>query len=197
MTTSFSNGYLEIILGCMFSGKTSHLIEIYKKCNFCNIKVCIINHSADTRYDSTMISTHDKVMVPCIQTVDISNLWFSEENPQYKELHKADVILINEAQFFPNLYNCVISMVQEKKRVHIGGLDGDFNRNKFGELLELIPYCDKVIKLTALCGICKNGTVAIFSRRITEEKEQTVIGSDIYVPVCRECFQSPAVPPIA
>lgn len=82
----------------------------------------------------------------------------------------------------------MLSLWYKKKRVHIGGLDGDFNRNKFGELLDLIPYCDKVIKLTALCGICKNGTVAIFSRRITEETEQTVIGSDIYIPVCRECF---------
>ena len=190
MALSQPNGFLEIILGCMFSGKTCRLIEIYKKCQFCNIKVCIINHSIDTRYDSTMLSTHDKIMVPCIQTTNISEIWENKDNPQYKELHDADVILINEAQFFPNLYNCVISMLQENKRIYIGGLDGDFNRNKFGELLDLIPYCDNVVKLTALCGICKNGTVAIFSQRITEEKEQTIIGSNNYIPVCRSCHST-------
>ena len=190
MALSRTTGYLEIILGCMFSGKTSHLIEVYKKCKFCNIIVCIINHSFDIRYDSTMLSTHDKIMVPCIQTTNISDIWENKDNPQYKELHEADVILINEAQFFPNLYNCVISMLKKNKRINIGGLDGDFNRNKFGELLDLIPYCDKVIKLTALCSICKDGTVAIFSHRITEEKEQTIIGSDNYIPVCRTCHSN-------
>ena len=57
-------------------------------------------------------------------------------------------------------------------------------------MLDLIPYCDKVIKLTALCSICKDGTVAIFSHRITEEKEQTIIGSDNYIPVCRTCHSN-------
>ena len=188
---STSSGYLEIILGCMFSGKTSRLIEIYKKCIFCNIKVCIINHSDDTRYDDNMLSTHDKIMVPCIQTTYISNLWFSRNidttKDFYNKLHESDVILINEAQFFPDLYNCVISMLSENKQIYIAGLDGDFNREKFGEILDLIPYCDKVEKLSALCSLCKNGNNAIFSLRMTEEKEQTIIGSDNYKPVCRKC----------
>ena len=68
--------YLEIFVGPMFSKKTSRLIDIYKQYTFCNIPVEIINHCADTRYHDTMLSSHDKVMVPCIQTDKISEVWF-------------------------------------------------------------------------------------------------------------------------
>ena len=68
------------------------------------------------------------------------------------------------------------------------GLDGDFERKKFGQILDLIPLCDKVTKLTSLCSICKNGTVGIFSKRITSQTEQTVVGSDNYIPVCRSSY---------
>ena len=75
-----------------------------------------------------------------------------------------------------------------KKTVYVYALDGDFKRNKFGSVLDLIPYCDKVKKLTSLCSICKNGTKAIFSHRLSEEEQQVVIGSDNYIPLCRKCY---------
>ena len=62
------SGYLEIIIGPMFSGKTSKLLEIYKQCKFCNIPVSVINYSEDKRYHNEMLSTHDKIMIPCIQS---------------------------------------------------------------------------------------------------------------------------------
>ena len=103
-----NKAYLEIILGPMFSGKTSKLLEIYKHCKFCNIPVQVINHSLDTRYHSTMLSTHDKTMIPCIQTTSLNNLWnYSNSEDSYNEmadnhiqLRSSQVILINEAQFF-------------------------------------------------------------------------------------------------
>ena len=73
-------------------------------------------------------------------------------------------------------------------KVYVCGLDGDFQRKKFGQILDLIPLCDKVTKLTSLCSICKDGTPGIFSMRITFEKEQTLVGSKNYLPVCRRCF---------
>jgi thymidine kinase len=78
------------------------------------------------------------------------------------------------------------------KKVYICGLDGDFKQQKFGELLDLIPHCDKVEKLTALCSICKNGKKALFSHRISDETSQVVIGSINYVPLCRSCYQANA-----
>jgi thymidine kinase len=116
---------------------------------------------------------------------NLDDLWFNNN----EIIRNSDVILINEGQFFNNLYNIVNDMLKNKKVVYICGLDGDFERKKFGEILDLIPLCDKVNKLTSLCSICKNGTSGIFSMRITNEKEQTVIGSDNYLPVCRVCYE--------
>jgi len=174
--------YLELFMGPMYSGKTSVLIQLYKKYTFCNLPVVVINHSDDTRYHNSMLSTHDKIMIPCIQTTKIKDILESED---YK---KANVILINEAQFYADLYECVLEMLNDEKKIYVSGLDGDFERKKFGQILDLIPLCDKVSKMTALCGICKNGTHAIFSLRLTKNKEQMLIGSDNYIPVCRNCY---------
>ena len=192
MTThvpSPNTGYLELILGPMFSGKTTHLIQAYKKYTYIGKTVATINYYGDTRYDESMLSTHDKVMIPCIQASSISSLWNNPDCSYYAELRAADVILINEGQFFDDLYGCVVDMVENhNKIVYICGLDGDFKRQRFGQILDLIPYCDKMTKLHALCSNCRNGTPAIFSHRITTEALQIVIGSDNYKPLCRACY---------
>ena len=189
MSASKNNiGYLEIFIGSMYSGKTSKLLEMYKQYTFCNISVVVINHAEDIRYHDSMLSTHDKIMIPCIQTSNIADIWINSNSIYYETLHNADVILINEAQFFKDLQYCVTDMLKEKKKVYISGLDGDFERKKFGEILDLIPICDKVTKLTALCSICKDGTPGIFSLRLSKETQQMLIGSDNYLPVCRKCY---------
>jgi len=190
------NSYLELFIGPMYAGKTSKLLDIYKQCKFCNISVTVINHSTDTRYHNTMMSTHDKIMIPCIQTIHLSDVWnyskvdeiYTDESENHIKLRNSDVILINEGQFFEDLYDTVVDMLNNNKQIYICGLDGDFQRNKFGQILDLIPLCDKVTKLTSLCSICKNGAPGIFSMRLTTEKQQTLVGSDNYVPVCRKCF---------
>jgi thymidine kinase len=181
--------YLEIIIGPMFSGKTSKLFEIYKQCIFCNIPVLVINHSYDVRYHDTMMSTHDKKMIPCIQTSKLTSLLNINSN-MILSLMKTSIILINEAQFFEDLYDFVSLMLRENKKIYISGLDGDFERKKFGQILDLIPLCDKVTKLTSLCSICKNGTHGIFSLRLSGEKVQTLVGSDNYISVCRKCYET-------
>ena len=185
MNSLYESGYLEIILGPMYSGKTSRLVEIYKQCKLCNIPVAVINHSIDTRYDSgDLLSTHDKIKIPCIKTTNLFDIYENED------VYLSKVILINEGQFFPDLYHFVKDMISNinKKKVYICGLDGDFKRQKFGEILDLIPLCDKVTKLTSICSLCKNGNPGIFSKRISDEKEQTLVGSDNYIPVCRICY---------
>ena len=183
MTHTLKHGYLELFIGPMFSGKTSKLLEIYKQCDFCSIPVAVINHSDDTRYHESMLSTHDKIMIPCIQVLKLDDIL------QLEIVKNADVVLINEGQFFEDLYECVFTMLKMKKRIYIAGLDGDFKRQKFGRILDLIPLCDKVTKLTSLCGLCKDGTDGIFSFRITKEMEQTLIGSTNYIPICRNCYE--------
>jgi thymidine kinase len=186
-------GYLELIIGPMFSGKTSKLLDIYKQCKFCNIPVSIVNHSLDKRYHDTMLSSHDKNMAPCMQSSELNELWSLTnkvlDQPEQNQLKTSDIILINEGQFFPDLYEVVVDMLKHNKKIYISGLDGDFERKKFGDILDLIPLCDKVTKLTSLCSLCKDGTPGIFSMRLTKEKQQTIVGSENYIPVCRKCYE--------
>jgi len=196
-----SAGYLELILGPMFSGKSSRIVEIYKQCEFCNISVAVINHTIYNRYDDELLSTHDKVKIPCMKTERLMDLWNESIDledeltniPQVQQKIKvatSEVILINEGQFFPDLEDFVRLLLNNGKKIYICGLDGDFERKKFGNILDLIPLCDKVTKLTSLCSLCKNGTPGIFSMRLTNETDQTVVGSDNYIPVCRKCYSN-------
>lgn len=176
--------YLELIIGPMFSGKTTKIIEIYKQFKHCNTSICIINHEFDNIYDCSMLSSHDKIKVPCIHSDNLTNLWQNN-----KEVKNSKVILINEGQFFKDLYEVVVQMLENNKHVYICGLDGDFKRNKIGNILDLIPLCDKVEKLTSLCMFCGDGTPGIFTLRLTNETEQIVIGSNYYTPVCRKHYK--------
>ena len=188
-TPHLEEGYLELILGPMFSGKTTQIIQIHNNYSYIGKKVVVINFSEDKRYHDTMLSTHDRKMIPCILSDDLVDNWSNTLNPYYSEINEADVILINEGQFFKGLKEVVIDMIEKQgKIVYICGLDGDFKRQKFGELLDLIPYCDKVTKLTSLCSVCRNGKKGLFSCRVTKETAQVVIGSDNYKPLCRSCY---------
>ena len=199
MTNQTESAYLEIILGGMYAGKTSRLVEIYKQCNFCNISVAVINHSIDNRYDDELLSTHDKIKIPCIKTDKLLDIWTDDIHldatidliPRISDKFKialSNVILINEGQFFTDLEEFVRILLDKGKKVYVCGLDGDFERKKFGKILDLIPLCDKVTKLTSLCSSCKNGTPGIFSKRISWDTKQIIVGSDNYIPVCRNCY---------
>jgi thymidine kinase len=190
-TTKQNHGYLELILGSMFSGKTSYLLDVYKKCVFCNIPVAVINYAADNRYtNEAMLSTHDKQMIPCILASTISDAIANNT----ATITQAETILINEGQFFPDIEEQIKRLVElENKRVYICGLDGDFERKPIGNLLQLIPFSDNIIKLKSLCSLCRDGTPGVFSFRITNEKDQVVIGSSNYIPLCRECYQRESI----
>lgn len=179
-------GYLELAIGPMFSGKTTWLTNVHKQCTYCNMHMMVINFAGDTRYASSaeaLLSTHDRTMIPCIMCSTIAEL----ETQHGDELSRAEVLLINEGQFFPDIMR-VLGHVDAGKRIYICGLDGDFEKKRIGSLLDLIPHCDKVCKLTSLCSICRNGKEAIFSFRTTQETDQIVIGSNNYIPLCRACY---------
>ena len=172
----------------MFSGKTTWLTNLHKQCTYCNMRVVVVNFAGDTRYaaaQDALLSTHDRTMIPCVMCATIEEL----ETQHADEVAAADVLLINEGQFFPDILR-ILQFVDAGKRVYICGLDGDFEKKRIGPFLDLIPHCDKVRKLTSLCSLCRNGKEAIFSFRTTAETDQIVIGSDNYIPLCRACYRT-------
>ncbi len=176
-------GYLKIILGPMFSGKTTYLIDKYNELLKINKHAIVINHTLDNRYSDNEVVTHDGIKIPCLNIQKLKDLYNDHEDILSDE---NKYILINEAQFFDDIVEMVILLVEKyNKYVYISGLDGDFKRKKFGNILDLIPISDEVIKLKA---ICKCGNTASFSRRISNEQEQISIGNDNYEPVCRKCY---------
>ena len=131
-------------------------------------------------------STHDRVLVNSINVGD--NLFDFFKKPSF--LERYDVILINEGQFFQDLYKFVDYIVNSlQKKVYVCGLDGDFKRKKIGSILDIIPLCDDVIKLKAICNNCKTKD-GIFTYRLTKEEEQIVVGVKNYSVLCRKCYNS-------
>jgi thymidine kinase len=148
--------------------------------------VCVVDYSEDCIENQDYVqylSTHDNINIdiPCIKTNDL--------NVIKNTLSSYDIILINEGQFFENLYEEVLELIEFKNKiVHICGLDGDYKRNEFGDMLRLIPKCDKIVKLTACCNNCEDKKAALFSYRTNNEKDVKFISDTDYIPVCRSCY---------
>jgi thymidine kinase len=167
---------LNLIIGPMFSGKTTELLRITKRLISINLNVLLLNYYEDTRYSTTEMSTHDKTSLPCIFVRDLNEIKYDEY----------DIICINEAQFFQNLVKFCKEALEKNKTLYICGLDGDYKQEKFGEILDLVPLADNITKLHAFCTVCKNTTPAYFTKRICESTEQKLIGTNEYIPVCRK-----------
>lgn len=175
---------LEVVVGPMFSGKTSYVYSIVKRYRSVGVSVVVIKPTSDNRYSVLPeVVTHDGVRFECVLTN--KNLMELDH-----EFTRAKVIIVEEAQFFDDLELFVRCMVENFGRnVIIVGLDGDYNRKPFGQILQCIPLADKVTKLTALCSNCSDGTPALFSHRKVEEGGQVLVGgADKYEPLCRGCY---------
>ena len=172
---------LELILGCMYSGKTTEILRIVNSLKHINEYPIIIKPKIDNRYSDNKICTHNKQEYEC-QTIEYLNEF---KNPFHKKY-----IIIEEAQFFNDLLLFVIDLVEIKgKNVIVVGLDGDSNRENFGEIHKLYPLCDEIVKLKAYCSLCKNGTPGIFSKRLSDKKDTILVGPDgDYIAVCRKCY---------
>ncbi len=172
---------LSIIMGNMFSGKTSELIRRLKRLKVIGKDVMIINSAKDTRSPEEILKTHDNVKFDCHKVFDLFELMNRDE------FDMADIVAIDEAQFFPNLKKFVECCLHVGKSVILAGLDADSFQQKFGELIDCIPLACDVTKLSALCMRCNDGTLGPFTKRIVDDKTLELIGgSDMYVAVCRK-----------
>ena len=180
------SGHLEVIIGPMFSGKSSCLIGKIKKYKLLGKKIIVINHEKDTRYGTNKIITHDRTEYDAICLKNLSSIYNFDE---FKDL---DVIFIEEAQFFDDLYDFVKDCVDNhNKHVIVAGLDGDYRREPFTQVVNLIPLAEDIIKLKALCLYCNDGTEACFTKRLVNDDRRILVGTDVeHIPLCRKHYLS-------
>jgi thymidine kinase len=178
---------LDIILGPMFAGKSSHILSLVSRHTAIGTSVLVIKHSSDTRYvySEDNIVTHDQHRATCASVQYLGQVVLRDRIKDHQ------VIIVDEAQFFPELVPFVKYVVEDLgKSLYLVGLDGDIHRKPFGELLECIPLADRIVKLTSFCHSCANGTPGLFSYRSRGEQDQQVIigGLDMYESLCRACY---------
>ena len=177
---------LHLIVGPMFSGKTTRLIQTYREyCDRHSLdNLLLINHKMDAeRYSADDMLTHDSDSERCCGVSDLNTIQY---DPQ-----KIRGIFVNEAQLFNGLKKWVLTLLDrvENTDINLCGLDSDFKIERFGELLDLVPYAITVTKLQGKCnteGCCRP---SMFTHRITHDTAQIVIGTDNYIPVCRQCYK--------
>lgn len=184
-TDLMASGEIHVIVGPMFAGKTTALLRRVKSEAANGRKVALIKSSKDNRYAVDSVVTHDGIKYPCWALPNLQALTQRLGSHAYDEL---DVIGIDEAQFFDDLYDfCCKAADNDGKTIVIAGLDGDYLRRSFGSVLDIIPIADTVTKLTARCEQC--GRKAFFTLRKTAETQTELIaGADVYMPVCRQHF---------
>ena len=178
---------LEIIIGPMFAGKSSAILSRIRRNRAIGKNVMVITSSLDNRYAVKSVTSHDKdsvaalaveSLVPCLK---------------FSEFMNASLIIIEEAQFFSDLRWFVEEALAIDKNLVLCGLDGDTEAKPFGQILDCIPLADSVVKMTALCEMCADGTSAIFTGlRVSASKNEiiSVGAAEKYIPLCRKHYNS-------
>ncbi len=181
-------GSVHLILGPMFAGKTTRLLERVKQLEeSVSANVLLLKSDKDTRYAKDKVVTHDGRGRECFPVKSLE-LEVVVKTVGERKWNECDVVAVDEAQFLTNLYEfCRVAADEHDKIVLVAGLNGDFKRETFGEVQETLPLCDSVTKLTAKC---KCGRPALFSKRIVNvgDGQELVGGADKYLPACRRCF---------
>ena len=178
-----NTGWIEVIAGCMFSGKTEELIRRLRRAKIAKQNVKIFKPRIDTRFSDTQIVSHSEQALPSILIKDINEI---------VELSKdAQVIGIDEAQFFsPDIIEICNRLADEGKRVIVAGLDQDYRGIPFEPMPQLLSIAEYITKTLAICVKC--GNPADKTQRKTESSERVIVGaSDIYEARCRKCHYIP------
>jgi len=173
-------GSIEVICGSMFSGKTEELLRRLKRAKYAKLNIKIFKPKVDTRYDKEKVVSHDENFIESI-VVESSNEILSC-------IEKAEVVAIDEAQFFDeNLFIVCNQIANNGIRVIVAGLDMDFLGNPFSPMPQLLAIAEHITKVHAICLNC--GSIANHSFRKTNDSELVKLGEgNEYKPLCRKCF---------
>jgi len=177
-------GWIEVICGSMFSGKTEELIRRVRRTQIAKMETCIFKPKIDNRYSPEHIVSHNQLKLDA-QIVNSAEEILNKSN-------NVEVVAIDEAQFFKNnLINVCKKLAKQKKRVIVAGLDTDYRGEPFGPMPQLMCEADYVDKLRAICVNC--GNPATYTQRKNKDRQRVVIGElDIYEARCRNCYEPPS-----
>lgn len=185
-----SHGSIELIIGPMFSEKTTEMLSRVRRAALAGKAGYIVKHSNDVRYDAEALATHANVR----QT---SQPGSAETAPIIVAAHAALgavdvgdalVVGVDEGQFFPDLAACCEAWANRGLRVIVAALDGDFARRPFGQIPLLVPLCELVEKRRGVCMLCRERDSA-YTMRLVECAELVLVGAkEAYRSVCRECY---------
>lgn len=174
------SGWIEVICGSMFSGKTEELIRRLKRARIAGQRVEIFKPKVDTRYGEREVVSHDNNSLLATPIADTSQL--------LQVADETTVIGLDEAQFFePEVVDHVIELANRGKRIVIAGLDMDFRGKPFGPICNFLAVAEYITKVHAICSHC--GNLATHSYRLVQDQETVVLGEkDLYEARCRRCY---------
>jgi thymidine kinase len=175
-------GSVEVITGSMFSGKTEELIRRLRRAQFAGLKVVIFKPAVDKRYSETRIVSHDERSIVSTPVDHASSILLLAGD--------ADVIAIDEAQFFDNsVVEVCNELANSGIRIIVAGLDMDFMGKPFGPMPALLAIAEHITKVHAICMRC--GNLAQYSFRKTDESQVVLLGEkNLYEPLCRCCYNN-------
>lgn len=173
-------GWIEVVCGSMFSGKTEELIRRLKRAKFAQLKVEIFKPQIDTRYDEEEVVSHDRNSIGSTPVPSSANILLLADG--------VDVVGIDEAQFFDEeIVNVCNQLANRGTRVIVAGLDMDFAGKPFGPMPALLASAEYITKVHAICVDC--GDLAHHSYRFEESNDLVLVGEkESYKPLCRKCF---------
>lgn len=172
-------GRIELIMGPMFAGKSTELLRRVNRLEISGKKCLSIKYSNDSRYSKECISTHDKqvrVAMACKTLSELEDHW-----------REFDVIGIDEGQFFDDVVNFAENAANHGKIVIMSALNGTWQKKGWANILELVPLCEKVKKLSAICKLCMSNANYTF-RTCAGSNQEMIGGAEMYMPLCRECY---------
>lgn len=175
---TFADSYLELCMGPMFSGKTTYLLELIAKLVKENQSFTVVKPILDNRFYTNMITSHNEISYPCT-SVDRLN--------QLDLMKVGKNILIEEGQFFPDLYESTIKLLHIGKKIYVAGLNGDYLMQPLGDMIKLVPLADNIIYKQAVCACSKPASFSC--RKQNGNSSQILIGgADVYLPKCKKCY---------
>lgn len=193
MYHQYREGWIEVISGCMFAGKTEELIRRINVLSYAKKNIIVFKPKIDNRYSDSEIVSHSGAKVPCLVVEKAQDILKKIEAD-------TEVVAIDEVQFFDKDIVEVCEYLADKGiRVMVAGLDKDFRGESFGVMPELLTRAEFVTKLTAVCAKC--GAPATRTQRLVNGKPSgfedpiVMVGADeSYEPRCRHCHQVPNKP---